>query len=460
SYGLLIENYPLEEIDHVLKKIESVKSDSIIEPLRCDLELLMTEAYFRLATHLNAGMLNRDSLWHEFKIKDIDVDMPAYLLGAINNKSVISSLVKMQPQFRAYKKLQKHMAIFIKENNDINTEELRFLSESADDEERLNFSRNYLLTEHYLDSVSVTDDSLFAEALKIFQRRHGLIEDGALGKNTLYAMQISKREKYETIMVNLERFRWTNSLPDNYIIVNKAAYRLRAIENDSIVLTHRVVVGSKTNITPEISSQIEYMVANPVWFVPYSISTKEILPKVKEDVSYLERNNYGVYSKSGEAIPASDVKWDELSTENFGYKIRQKPGRSNSLGTIKFIFPNKHSIYLHDTPSKSFFSRDLRTFSHGCVRVENPKDLAKYLLEFDQNEVTPDSLDILFDKKITKKIFLNNAHPIFLKYYTSEVNEFNEIVFYKDVYGRDLQISNAIFRLPVDIRDQIASRGI
>jgi murein L,D-transpeptidase YcbB/YkuD len=234
--------------------------------------------------------------------------------------------------------------------------------------------------------------------------------------------------------------RQQTSYPVKYIRINIPEYTLRFFAQDSLKRTHRVIVGKPENPTPELSSKIIRMVAYPFWNVPYSIASKEILPSVKHNLNYLEKNNYKIYRGEQEINPRQ-VNWSRIKENTFPYKIVQQPGEDNSLGILKFEFHSNYSVYLHDTPTKHLFKSDIRAFSHGCMRCEEPLELGKALLDYDslklkRNHLTCDSLDSLM---LVAKHFpfkLLDPVPIYVEYVTVCADR-ERLIFYPDIYGRD-----------------------
>mgnify|MGYP001606062302 CR=1 FL=1 len=281
-----------------------------------------------------------------------------------------------------------------------------------------------------------TDSSYFA-ALKLFQVKHGLSPDGLIGTNTANALSKSPYDDYKKAVMSLEKWRWKNSWGTEYIFVNIPSYQLKVYQNNNLKKTFKVVVGKPSNPTPEINDEMEYLILFPFWNVPYSISTKELLPKIKKDSTYLARNNYQVFTNKNKPINSAEINWESISENNFNYNIRQNSGNGNSLGLIKFVFPNKHSIYIHDTPSKGFFMNDIRAYSHGCVRLQNPFGLADIILSYDNNKYNVDSVHVFIANKNQKRIKLNKKIPINIEYFTCGTDTNNTIVFYKDIYELD-----------------------
>ncbi|HUO86927.1 MAG TPA: L,D-transpeptidase family protein [Thermoanaerobaculia bacterium] len=257
-------------------------------------------------------------------------------------------------------------------------------------------------------------DERLAEAVRHFQRRHGLTVDGVVGPATLAALNVPVERRIETLALNLERWRWlADDLGDLHVLVDIGGQELVAYEQGRPALRMNVVVGTATTPTPPIASEIEYLVANPSWYVPTSILRNEIEPRLARDPGYLKRNGY-------ERLPNGGV--------------RQRPGPGNALGQLKFIFPNEHSVYLHDTPSRHLFDHSTRAYSHGCVRIAEPRALAEWLLA-GQEELA--LLDRFLEQGVERRVDLERKVAVHLLYWTASVGTGGEVRFHRDVYGRD-----------------------
>ena len=290
------------------------------------------------------------------------------------------------------------------------------------------------------ENVNRYDEQL-VEAVKKFQSKYGLATDGVIGPSTLGLINKTPEEIKHQIEATLERFRWKTDIAyDNLLWVNLPEYALYVYEEGNLVQQHKVCVGINHSDyrTPEFIDTMEKIVVNPKWYLPRSIATLEVLPKAQENPYYLIDNNYKIYSGNTEISPF-DLNMFELNPDNFPYRIEQGVGGGNSLGRIKFLFPNKYSIYLHDTPSKYMFNRDRRAVSHGCVRVQDPFRLGDYLLNGSKAYEKA-------KKSAETEVFLTNEkiHQVYISYYTTWVSEQNELQFRDDVYGRDQHLIAAL----------------
>ena len=290
------------------------------------------------------------------------------------------------------------------------------------------------------------DDAL-VDAVKWMQYRHGLTQDGAVGKKTLAALNVSIETRLEQMVLNLERRRWMpDDLGRRHIFVNLADQLLKLVDGEKTLLDMPVVVGKPYHSTPVFSHEMTYLVMNPYWNVPPSIARKELLPKIKDDVSYLASNNFTLFSdwsSGASVVDPHTVDWAGVNRNNFPYKLRQGSGDGNALGRVKFMFPNRFNIYLHDTPAKTLFGKDQRTFSHGCIRVSDPPGLAEAVLA-STGGWSLDRINSTIDSGERRIVTLKDPLPVHIGYLTSWVNKDGSVHFRTDVYGRDAKLAEAL----------------
>jgi L,D-transpeptidase YcbB len=242
--------------------------------------------------------------------------------------------------------------------------------------------------------------------------------------------------RIEQMKLNMERWRWTANFPSRYLRVNIPSFMMEVVENDSVYLTSNVIVGKRENATPLIQSVITSFTIYPYWHVPRSIAIKELLPSIQKDSAYLNKHNYDVLDRYGKVVDASMIDWLSLHEDNFPYVLRQRDGRENTLGVIKFEFNNPFNVYLHDTNGRRLFSRTMRALSHGCVRVQKAAELARYLVKDDSIYITPDDLDQYLSLQQRYKIKVVKPIPLFIQYFTCEPKK-GRLLFYTDVYKKD-----------------------
>ncbi|SNC66517.1 L,D-transpeptidase catalytic domain [Hymenobacter gelipurpurascens] len=250
---------------------------------------------------------------------------------------------------------------------------------------------------------------------------------------------------YEQVALNLERWRWESFLPENeYLLINLPAFELQAVAHDSVLRRHRVIVGRFQTPTPTLSSTIRYFTLAPNWHVPHSIAIKEILPRLQNDASYLERNNYALYNSRGQLQDPYRIRWEQVTAQNFPYSIRQSAGCDNALGNIVFRFANPYSVYLHDTPMRQFFQQPYRALSHGCMRLEHPLQLAAYLLRREGRTEKLPSEEACALQPRPRDVRLRRHSPLYVRYATCTAEK-GQLRFLPDIYHQDAALRRRLF---------------
>jgi murein L,D-transpeptidase YcbB/YkuD len=289
-------------------------------------------------------------------------------------------------------------------------------------------------------TLEKTLDIELSKSLKAFQASQKIKQTGRLDKATVEALN-SRAEKrnIQKLVMNMERLRWFPTNPgQRHIFVNQAAFELRIMDGDSIAWSTKVIVGKPDTQTAVFSDEMETVVMNPYWGVPKSIIKYEMLPYLVNDPSYLDRKGFEVVNARGEVVSSSSVDWWAYG-DKIPYDIRQPPGDDNALGHIKFLFPNSHDIYMHDTPTRELFNERIRAFSHGCVRVENPRELAEHVLRWDRQEID----DVIASGR-NQEFQLETHIPVHLNYFTAWPDATGKIAFYNDIYNRDQRLEKAL----------------
>jgi len=295
-----------------------------------------------------------------------------------------------------------------------------------------------------IDSGTVYSEELF-NAVRQFQTDQGLKPDGALGAETIRIMNVPIKDRIKQIILNMERWRWLpGSFEPNYLLVNIPEFKVYVFENGKSKISMSVIVGKALNSTPVFSDKMEYVVLSPYWNVPFSIIKEDLAPKLASNSSYLDRLDMEIITAKGENVSPSSIDWNNISEDNWNYTLRRRPGPKNDLGDVKFIFPNSNDIYLHDTPHDELFSQSKRGFSHGCVRVEKPIDLAVYLLRDQKNWDRKNILSTISERK-EKQIKLTATLPVYLVYFTAFTDESGKVHFREDIYGHDKTLAEHYF---------------
>jgi murein L,D-transpeptidase YcbB/YkuD len=280
------------------------------------------------------------------------------------------------------------------------------------------------------------------EALKEYQLNNGMEPDGAIGNLTAESLNNSPANLMDIAAVNMERLRWLSDtlLDSELILVNVANYQLDYLNRLDTVLTAKVIVGKEYNESPVFSAPMTYIAFSPYWNIPASITNGEIIPQLKKNPNYLEQKNMEVVNSSGEPVKP---KSSDLSADPFPYFIRQKPGGSNSLGLVKFMFPNEYSIYIHDTPARGLFERENRALSHGCIRIQDPAKFAALLLK-DDSEWTSAKIDSAMHQEKEQIVELKRSIPVVVFYLTFWADSKGHPNFRSDIYDRDQEVLSAL----------------
>jgi len=386
-----------------------------------DIDLLATDAFCLLAAHLQQGRVEPELLLPAW-CREPNIDAAAVLQSALDAHAVDVALQRLAPRAEAYRTLKKALAEYrgIERAGGWSAMPAGPPLRRGDRGPRVAALRRRL----GLASSDEFDEAL-DRAVRDFQAHHGLDVDGVAGAATLHELDVPVAARIEQIAVNLERWRW---LPDvlgaSYVVVNIAAFRLQAFENGRAVVTMRTVVGKEFTKTPFFAARITDVVINPPWNVPESIAKKELWPKQRRDGRFFAREHLEV-TRDG--------------------RLRQPPGPWSSLGRLKFNMPNSHDVYLHDTPAKSLFDLSVRAFSHGCIRVERPLDLAAWLLRA-QPEWNIEALQAAIVGGAEQSIVLRGSEPVYVLYWTAFVADDGVVAFQPDIYGRDAVLVRALHR--------------
>lgn len=442
--GLLPGEYHIEEIYLNLDQTGQEAFQSV--------ELLLTDGVLRYLRHLRAGRLEpqaADPKWH---ISQPAFNPVALLTAVTGSPSVHDALRQLTPPQVGYLRLKKLLRDYRALDSSGGWPVLppgEVLERDSHDQ-RVQLLRHRLVLSGDLaghdDGTAFHFDAHVEAAVRKFQARHGLEEDGIVGSKTLAALNVPVGERVQQILVNMERWRWMpEELGDRYLLVNMAGFELQAVEDGKVVMDMRVIIGRPYRSTPAFAGEMIYLEFNPYWNVPHKLAILDLLPKQQANPDYLKEGGFRVYAswnKGAEELDPADIDWSAFTPINFPYRLRQDPGGSNSLGRIKFMLPNPYAVYLHDTPSRHLFRRPVRTFSAGCIRVEEPLQLANFVLGNGENTVTVDVQEEI-DSGENHTRSLPRPLPVYLLYLTAWVDDQGRAQFRDDVYGRDVLVQRA-----------------
>lgn len=477
-HGLRPADYHYLELDKLLKHRYYAQIMDFQE--QAYLELLLTDAWLTYGSHLAFGRIDPKKTDQSWKIPTSYKYLGALLQTAIEHGNSIDTLQNLAPQQPGYQRLMHGLARYQmlealggwpfvssgatlkKGMRDPRVKELRA---------RLRVSGDLLSTTTSFRAVNSTiitaaisnkermygrafipardgeetffDDAVF-KAVRAFQIRHGLTDDGIVGSRTLEALNISVSERRNQLEINLERWRW---LPDDlgrrHILVNIPAYTMSVVENGQPIMRKNIIVGRPKRPTPVFAGEISHLVFNPNWYVPRTIAVKDKLPQLRKDASVLTKQGIHLYNAAGQNVDPTTVNWQNITSENFNYHLRQDPGPYNALGRVKFMFPNRYHVYLHDTPSQSLFNRAQRAFSSGCIRVSNPMQLAEYLLK-DNDGWSPTEILATVNHKKQRRVILAEKIPVYLVYFTASVDAKDTVHFRPDIYQYDKKLAQTL----------------
>lgn len=414
-------------IDSLAVKTDINPGDSLIR----DTELLLTYQFFRYAYYAYSGdrRVNlRDLKWFIPRKK---LDLVPFLDSLVANRG--KRVEEYEPVNPQYNRLKNYLLRFYELDNEaLQWTDLvpgkKILKEGESDEIVKEVRRRLALlgygAEGEADSLDTVTSALTA-SVKDFQQHYGLAEDGQLGPSFFRDLNVPPRQRIRQILINMERIRWMPENPDtDYLLVNIPEFRLHVYEKSRLAFSMNVVVGSAAHHTVVFSDVVSQIVFSPYWYVPASILNNEIRPALARNPNYLARNN---------------MEW-------YGSSVRQRPGPGNSLGLVKFLFPNSYNIYLHDTPSKKLFDESKRAFSHGCIRVAEPQKLAEFLLRKDSTWTTEQIKAAMHaGKEQVVRLEPDEQVPVVIGYFTAWVGSDGKLNFRNDVYGHDRKMAERYF---------------
>ena len=435
--GLVVEQSTMDALDDL---ISQRFGDDPAAAAEADVEL--TAAFVRLASLVSGGL--RD----EGRAAEPHRDAPnrAVLTNVIlraGQGDIGSALDKIEPtntQYRALKGVMKHYRTIAAEGGWPAIPEGELVREGQRDP-RVPALRERLAVEGFHDPANVKaadmdrlDWRLVAD-LKEFQRRHGLEPDGVIGPNTLTALNESVESKLDRIADAMHRWRTQGYMGTRYVWANIPSFTAEGWNNGKREIAMKTIVGRPDRMTPQFSDQVEYVVTNPKWNVPVSIARKDKLPKLQKDPGYANRGNYKIFDrKSGAQVSPYSIDWNDPSSAE-RYKFVQGPGDDNALGRLKIIFPNQYSVHMHDTPSKHLFKEARRTFSSGCVRLEHPVRMARWIAGIDPS-LTEQEIDERLADRENKWLPVSEPVPVHITYMTVTVDDQDRAFFWRDVYDR------------------------
>lgn len=450
--GLQPADYHLDQIAGLASNPEKDKKKfkGLSDEEKTRLELLLTDGFFMLAHDLEKGKVNPSKLdpnW-KFEEKKTDVDYVT-LLGEIADGSAVDKVfAKLYPNSELYARGREAISELyeVQKNDTLQWEFARVdgAIHVGEKHEAIPALRKRLVFWDFLDAYETDEPTLFDSTifagLQRYQESNGMKPDGVIGALVAESLNKSPQDLIDIAAVNMERLRWMPTIDwdQEMVLVNVANYQLDYLQKSDTAFTAKVIVGKEYSESPTFTAPMSYIVFSPYWNVPPSITADEIIPAVEKNPNYLSQKNMEVVNGNGEPVNASKVNWSKEA----GYRVRQKPGGDNSLGLVKFMFPNEYNIYIHDTPARSLFEKETRALSHGCIRIQHPDQFAKILLDdakWDEEKILE-----AMNKGEEQTVKLDRKIPVVLLYMTFWAGKDGKANFRSDVYDRDAALLKAL----------------
>ncbi len=442
SHGLPKSRYPLKELSQAIFENEPTQ--------KANLELMATEAFLLFAQDVSGGILNPNIIDMNINVvsqrKDPNIVL-ASLTESLDVEVFFQDLFPSSSEYTALiSELNRLKEVLLNGawGDLVPTDVPLQVGMTHDNVPFLRKRLSAMGYPVYQTNLRLFDDQLDA-SVKKFQEYHGLNPDGVFGAKSIEAINVPPKTRIVQVLVNLERMRWNNQdRGGEYVLVNQPNFHAYFKSENKKVWQSRVVIGLPSNQTAEFNDTITHMVVNPTWHVPKSIAVDEYLPLIQSDPNFLIDNEMVLMVRGTDSIIDSNlIDMQAFTPENFPFLIKQIPSNINALGLVKFMFPNKFSIYMHDTPMKDLFFKDERTFSHGCIRLQEPFEFAYSLLR--DQEVDPETkFQELLQKEEETYINLSRKIPVYITYRTAFFDEFGQIHYRADVYGRDALVYMAL----------------
>jgi murein L,D-transpeptidase YcbB/YkuD len=444
EYGLFPTDYhyySLHFIQRILQEDTMAKKNAAIWT-RAD--LLLTDAFFHLIKDIRQGRLDYDSVTLRKDSVLPDSVFTGALASAIQTNSISATLQELEPKHPGYDSVKAYLHDFLATAH---FRKMTWLEYPYQDSAAFYQALTHRLQESgYIDSAATTaDTAVLRGAIRQYQTVNKIKVTGRVTQDMVNMMNNSDWEKFKRIAITLDRYKLLpDTLPKTYVWVNLPAFTLDVVDSGSVALESRVIVGAPKTRTPLLTSEISNFVTYPQWNVPNSIIFREMLPAIKRDINYLQKQNLMVVDDNDSVRDPTTINWRRLNKNNFPYQLKQREGDDNSLGVMKFNFRNKYDVYLHDTNVRWMFDKSFRALSHGCVRVKEWRKLSDFLIRKDTVKYHPDTLNAWITRQEKHTVWGFTKVPIFIRYFTVEGKK-GKLQFYEDIYGEDRAMRDRYF---------------
>ncbi|MFV8325154.1 L,D-transpeptidase family protein [Flavobacterium sp. ZS1P14] len=432
--GLNPEDYKVKALSDFEKKAATLDTTDLAK-----YDILLTSSLQKYISHLTNGTLSPAKLYKNWDLKKKPIDLNETVAQLLSSDSLRYRIDQLKPNHLVYKRLKKALTLI----NALPNEKFkklkiaRNITPNDSNPSIIDIKKRLIYWEDLQpkDSLTPVYDKETVMAVKRFQRRHGLATDSTINEVTIASLNFSKQQRIHQIIANLERWKWyPKEMGEEYVIINIPDYRLTLVKDRDTLRTHRVIVGRAKRKTPILSSKLTQVVFNPTWTVPPTILREDVIPAILKSRSYLTNSNIKVYDSNGRIV--SPYEWQLSLAETYRYV--QTPGTFNSLGMVKIIFPNRFSVYLHDTNHRDYFDKIDRSLSSGCVRVDNPLELTEYLLN-DPVNWNLEKITTILQNERTKFVKIKKNVSFHLLYWTAW-SENNKLIFRDDIYNLDANL--------------------
>ncbi|HYF33626.1 MAG TPA: L,D-transpeptidase family protein [Chitinophagaceae bacterium] len=443
-YGLFPQDYGYYQLRNMRQQMEGDTLAQKDAALWARHDLMLTNYFFSLVKDLKHGRLPKDSTTLRTDSVLTDSFFLQQLQSAIQSRQVNEVLQSLEPNHAGYDSLKAYLPLFLDSARLIQYTRLSWpYKDSIAFYKSLN---QRLYEEQLLDTLTANPDTaMLAAAIRKYQQSKKMKVTGKASESLVSSLNMTDQERFKAIAINMDRYKHLpDTMPLTYIWVNLPSFMLTVWDSGYVEMESRVIVGTPKTSTPLLKSDITNFITYPQWTVPYSIIFKEMLPQIKKNIGYLAKENLMVVDKNDSVLDPAQIDWKKLSKTNFPYLLKQREGDNNSLGVIKFNFRNKYSVYLHDTNARWLFSKSQRALSHGCVRVKEWDQLARFLVRNVQDKYPVDSLQTWIKRQEKHVVSGFQKVPVYIRYFTCE-GKGGKLNFFEDIYKQDRVLADKYF---------------